>query len=221
MEIIPLYVFGRDGSQKWAIFPIIAISIVFPFVPSVIAAFGKVLDIGMDVVNYFMPSVTIKNQMVAPLGSSMVVREKIQNRLANLLDHLKDENTELVIVAHSQGTIIALDCLVGENSNKYRTGFKQISLLTCGSPLTHLYQEYFPATYRDDPKWIPLFEGSILNKWSNLFRHDDYVGTEIFAPNKLNSKAVSNQSIGIGGHTGYFKESAMGKETLLLLNLSA
>jgi hypothetical protein len=106
----------------------------------------------------------------------------------------------LIVVAHSQGTIIALDEL------KAWTGdLPPVTLVTCGSPASHLYQFYFPDLCHDfhDPSWQPLF--ARLERWVNLYRLSDYVGTTVERP----PLATFDQwAIAQGGHIGYWTHPA-------------
>jgi hypothetical protein len=78
-----------------------------------------------------------------------------------------------------------------------------------GSPITYLYQHYFPHRYPPlfvdgqlNPEW-----GSQLNRtvreWINIYRIDDFVGTRVTGGPDFPRNAWP---IGTGGHTGYWKD---------------
>jgi hypothetical protein len=106
----------------------------------------------------------------------------------------------LTVVAHSQGTIIALDEL-----RAWEGDLPPVTLVTCGSPATHLYQFYFPDLCHDfaDPIWAPLF--GRLDRWVNLYRLSDYVGTIVETPPLAQ---FDQWAIGEGGHIGYWTHPA-------------
>lgn len=98
--------------------------------------------------------------------------------------------TRLIIISHSQGTVIALDELVESDSStegpfhNHSGDEVKVSWVTMGSPIHHLYQHYFPSCYppfqavgRDqvDPYWKNLVLR--VDEWVNIYRADDFVGT--------------------------------------------
>ena len=112
-------------------------------------------------------------------------REQLHGRLRRILAHYRDEYThypELVIVAHSQGTMIAIETLNDKDLHWLNNSFSKISLVTMGSPFHHLYQHYFGQCYPslDQPFWASLRRR--VDHWVNVFRVDDFVGTEIDFP---------------------------------------
>src|SRR5262249_17265960 len=67
-------------------------------------------------------------------------REVISARFAKLIRKLLlDENATILVVAHSQGTVIAIEHL----QNCAPTELSRISLITMGSPLHTLYSPLF------------------------------------------------------------------------------
>ena len=137
-------------------------------------------------------------------------RDIIGSRMRKVLEHFGqrfDNRPILNIVAHSQGTIIAAEILNSDDMNWLRTKFKKINLITMGSPLGHLYQYYFPHIYPalDQPFWSNL--RSRVDRWMNIFRIDDFVGTEISFPNSIRESkgpVCSNHPIEVAGHNWYW-----------------
>lgn len=112
-------------------------------------------------------------------------REELHGRLRKILSHYRDEYThlpELVIMAHSQGTMVAIETLNDKDLLWLNNSFAKISLVTMGSPFSHLYQHYFGQCYPplDQPFWASLRQR--VDHWVNVFRVDDFVGTEIDFP---------------------------------------
>ncbi len=178
-----------------------AIAVLILFVNTPIGGFARPLfdsfrsgmDVALDVVNYMR---------LRPENHN--VRAQILCRYASLLRYIgsyRDPKTgkgysRIVILAHSQGTVITADLLrlvknrnvaVGNNLD-YLTSSEPdgglscpIRVFTMGSPLRQIYAERFPATYG----WAsPELNGSGIQTkdflgvelWWNAYRSGDYVG---------------------------------------------
>ena len=172
------------------------------------------LDVAMDVVNHF----------TAP-GNGYPIRSSISDRFHKTLDALvtdasgskegDQEKPHLLIVAHSQGTVIVVDAFTRD---LWRKGTKicpalmhrvsSMTILTFGSPLTHIYQHYFPEDYGS-------FSGTALSKladdarvkWLNIYRADDFVGTIIAGPSDTFPRNVPMKE---GGHFCYWEREVLG-----------
>jgi hypothetical protein len=148
--------------------------------------FRATLDILLDVDNYMRESPT-----------AATPRARIAERFVSVLRHLcqwRDANGngygKIVIIAHSQGTVIAADALrylkyVPDPSiAPIANGTIPLSLFTMGSPLKQLYAFAFPHLY----DWIenpasPVFGNAaptppevLARAWANAYRTGDYVG---------------------------------------------
>ena len=79
-------------------------------------------------------------------------RARIFSRYASLLAYLRDAGyARIVIVAHSQGTVISADLLRYlhvQGRLQDVVGGAPVALVTVGSPLRDLYAERFPLLYR-------------------------------------------------------------------------
>jgi hypothetical protein len=117
----------------------------------------------------------------------------MRSRFRSVVDYLRLEGgvSRLVIVAHSQGSVIALD----ELAHAWRPGELPpgISFVTIGSPISHLYHEYFPGPY---PHWNDPW-------WANFYRTGDYVGTTIDPTSRCEFR---EQALGEGGHSNYWSD---------------
>jgi len=140
-----------------------------------------------------------------------IPRVRIVERYVALLQHLADQGyRRIVIVAHSQGTVITADllhylrcrrALLDENAKRdaserariaadggpdplTRLGTSlqdmTIDLLTVGCPLRQLYAQRFPAQYQ----WACGPEPSQLGvrRWFNAWGAADYVGRWLWSP---------------------------------------
>ncbi|RQP26586.1 hypothetical protein DZC73_06190 [Albitalea terrae] len=130
-----------------------------------------------------------------------IPRARIFSRFAALLRHVADQGYErVVIVAHSQGTVISAELLRylqyragqgeqqgGEAGRLWRDLGPELRLLTAGSPLRQLYASFFPVLYRwvgdrkEDQQEQALRMGPTagdvgVRRWVNVFATGDYVG---------------------------------------------
>jgi hypothetical protein len=144
------------------------------------------------------------------------VRDAIQNRLRATLRHFAARppapgvKWRVVIVSHSQGTVIAVETLNDGDPtlDVMLTAFGSVQLVTMGSPFTHIYQHYFRQHYPElnEAAWATL--AARLRKpksggpqWVNVFRTDDYVGRVI---DESRPHLVTNVPVNPRGHIGYW-----------------
>ncbi len=114
------------------------------------------------------------------------LRGRIQNRLIVLVDQLirNEQPDHLVLVSHSQGTVVAIDVLAMKGKD-WRQRMRQpatIKLVTMGSPYSHIHSYYFPTSFEPVSKRMALKStesGGFIDCWLNIFRIDDFVGTHI------------------------------------------
>jgi hypothetical protein len=192
--------------------------------------FGRlrvVIDAVLDIDNYF-----------ADPPNRQPPRARIYSRYASLLVYLRDAGyTRIVIVAHSQGTVISADLLRYlhvQGRLKQVIGDLPVALLTVGSPLRDLYAERFPLLYR----WMGSREAGFAQaepaaadlgatEWVNACRSGDYVGRFIWTSESEaarfriatigpDGKVVAQRAgdrtefcLGAGGHTHYFSNDAV------------
>jgi hypothetical protein len=107
----------------------------------------------------------------------------------------------LVVVAHSQGTVIAADALRGWSNTP------KVDLLTMGSPLRSLDATFFPKGFGDIVEAV----GSKAKSWVNLYREDDYVGRQL--------GGVTDKKIDGSGHEGYWTDPSVLSELEGLIKL--
>jgi len=141
------------------------------------------LDVALDVDNY-----------LREFPRARIPRARIFARYAALLDHVAARGYDrIVIVAHSQGTVISAEFLrflssrstamhADDRRSRVRAVLgSDVRLLTLGCPLRQLYAARFPSFYR----WIIDAAGKPIGPrareigaelWVNAFASGDYVG---------------------------------------------
>ena len=141
------------------------------------------LDIALDVDNHFRE-----------FPRTAIPRARIFSRYAALLAHVSARGYgRIVVVAHSQGTVISAELLrflASRNARAPGPGdtprldgvvVPEIRMLTLGCPLRQLYAARFPTLYR----WVIQRRGTITGprahdvgvaRWVNAFCAGDYVG---------------------------------------------
>jgi hypothetical protein len=141
------------------------------------------LDVALDVDNHFRE-----------FPRSNIARAHIFSRYAALLSQVASQGHDrIVLVAHSQGTVISADLLrflASDGEHEPEPGARPriaghelppINLLTVGSPLRQLYAARFPGLYgwvlkNNGDTFGPLASDLGVQRWMNGFCSGDYVG---------------------------------------------
>ena len=199
-------------------------------VPLLLSSFRVVLDLVNDVILYVyqvltngqsQPEVLVSDPQDIDedennLDSFLAVELSqgqamgyIQRRCFDVIQYVLKHRpvNQLVLVSHSQGTVIAADVLnkislIRKIHDGGNVDDAKVILVTMGSPLQHLYQHYFPGYYPqwDHPYWNRL--NHIVKRWINIYRIDDYVGTQVHRHQNCDEYGV-----GTGGHLGYWSDA--------------
>ncbi len=133
-----------------------------------------------------------------------MTRARIEARADAAITRALHRADRVVVVAHSQGTVIACDLL------RRRLGSIEvpIELVTCGSPLGHLYERFFPSRFA----WLkratsdPARELGV-GRWTNFGALADFVGMRIVATEAAPQSAFREVIVPMTqakGHTSYF-----------------
>ena len=168
------------------------------------------LDAVLDVDNHFRE-----------FPRDAIPRARIMARYVALLDHLREEGyARIVVVAHSQGTVISADLLryltVRQTSNdvlpssmietvaNYVRDIQDVSFMTFGCPLRQLYAARFPTRYG----WVDAVNGGVVGptvadvgvkRWFNAYCSGDYVGRWIWQPTDPDEVAeIERSASGLG-----------------------
>ena len=190
--------------------------------------FGRLrvgIDAVLDIDNYF-----------ADPPNRQPPRARIYSRYAALLAHLRDGGyARIVVVSHSQGTVISADLLRYLHVRgrlRATVGDAPIALVTVGSPLRALYAERFPLLYDwmgSSASGLAAGEPSAAAigavEWVNAFRSGDYVGRAIWSPpsgaypvaaagadGRIEAARAGDRAelcLGAGAHTHYWSNDAV------------
>jgi len=186
--------------------------------------FGRLrvaIDAVLDIDNYF-----------ADPPNRRPPRARIFSRYASLLAYLRAAGyARIVIVAHSQGTVISADLLRhlhAQGRLRELVGAMRLSLVTVGSPLRDLYAERFPLLYR----WMGAREPVFANagpaaaalgaaEWVNACRSGDYVGRFIWTPSTEAALAGPKFGVALLGADGRVAAERCGDRSELCLGAGA
>ncbi len=228
-------------ANKYAMAVLLPASLMLVFV---LPRLTPVFDIVLDVVNHFHFRATnigdtlddedefdIKETTFEQGTLFFSRRDAIHCRMKRILSFYRDtleHRPDLILVSHSQGTMVAIEVLNDPELAWINNRFASVSLVTMGSPFTNLYQHYFSHCYPalDQPYWSSLRKR--LDRWVNIFRIDDPVGTEIEFPgnrmtptealqarsdghcladdSEVDQRTYSNHPVGCRGHVSYWSD---------------
>lgn len=129
-------------------------------------------------------------------------RRRILARLEQLVADVmaRERFDRLVLLGHSQGTVIIHDYLRTAAAARDLAGLGELHVVTLGSPLTHLYQHYFYDYARAD-RIAPL--PPVVQSWTNMWRCDDPIGNGVAVAATCQ---MQNVELDRGGHTDYWRE---------------
>jgi hypothetical protein len=193
-----------------------------------LAPLGGAVDIMLDVDNHLRTDPPGRNP-----------RARIAQRYAALLRYLSRHGGPegpqryrgVVLVTHSQGTVITTDLLRlavsgGDFTQLADPGLPPLRLFTMGSPLRQHYGARFPSFYgwADDPR--PEHLG--VRCWINAYRSADYVGRWLWRRDDDRGRyavessdwltedapaappAIAESCVGPGAHLHYWDDEAPG-----------
>jgi hypothetical protein len=169
-----------------------------------------------------------------PASAEKSARANILARGLTLLAHVGEHRTDsgdgyasLLLVGHSQGSVIAVDLLRGAlDQVKPSPSPPAIILVTMGSPLRQVHAALLPHRFG----WVlepsaGSYLPRIVSRWTNLFTAGDYLGRSLWreppgtygketwrGPNEQPQR--EERCIGPGAHLGYLHNCEVGRELL-------
>jgi hypothetical protein len=175
-----------------------------------------VLDVANDVIHYLRLRVELQPRSANQAPPDERLRP-IRGKFNEVVRHLAREVQfdRLVVLAHSQGTVLAIEELTASRFGQPEGWLegKDVRLVTLGSPMANLYQEYFPSTFPgwEDARWDRLARR--VRRWLNIYRLDDYVGTTLGTNEHDRQRLnVREACVGDGGHLHYWSDERVIRE---------
>jgi hypothetical protein len=134
---------------------------------------GVLWDVGMFWPRAFHP--------LAPPSYAERAVPDLQERISRLSKDRKGGAGRVLLMAHSQGTVLAVAALEQLPSSSTPAAAGRVGLVTYGAPLTRLYRRAFPA-YFGDGIFAELYEraGTTASRWRNFYRETDLIGGQVF-----------------------------------------
>lgn len=167
-------------------------------------ALALAIGIAKDVMIWF-----IKKQWSGQGEDLYPVRRRILARFRTVYRRMMEAHDyeNVVVVSHSQGTVIAFEALRRNGLRDALTarGFERYcapDLVTMGSPISHIYGFYFAHEFA-----VRAEDHLGIGTWSNIFRTDDFVGMDVNVigkDGKAENGWIDNIAVNSGGHTGYW-----------------
>jgi hypothetical protein len=108
-----------------------------------------------------------------PLGPPCYTDRALPELVFRISWHVESEHRDLIVSAHSQGSVIAVPVVLQLRHSIRR----HVALLTYGSPLQRLYARWFPA-YFATATFAELAK-RVDGRWTNLYRDTDPIGGAI------------------------------------------
>jgi hypothetical protein len=182
----------------WVVYTISSLRIV-PYIPLMVGPLSLVAGIVVDILFYIVPD---ERMSTAPT---------LHRRLQTIIDYMRSTgNAPIVVAAHSQGTIIAIDVL-GRESSIQSSSLAPMYLVTAGSPIASLYKRFLNSTPENrSPRGLDGHSVFVPpREWVNFCREGDYIG------GRQDRNGVVEESLGLGGHTLYWGESKLWRATVL------
>jgi len=154
-----------------------------PFLPWLFGPFRTLLDVVGDVMLYLDGDGHLSRENIR-------IATRNRFRKALLLATQEAQGKPVVIIAHSQGTVIAADVLSeGDWANVW--------FVSLGSPIGSLYWRFMGENTVARPKY----------PWLNLYRDGDYIaGGKGFGDHREVSAVFHEESLGPGRHGDYFED---------------
>lgn len=172
---------------------------IYNFNETVAAALG----VARDVIVYLVRAECKWTATPAERESNYPRRALIEARFERVFRFMVNalNPQRITVISHSQGTVVAartLKRLLPDLLHSKPELARSVHLITMGSPISHIYEEYFPENY-------PIKRAGLSKDltWHNLYRDRDYVGQTI---QTTGIPPENDLAVGPGGHSHYFTD---------------
>jgi hypothetical protein len=153
---------------------------LLPFLPFLVGPLTILLDVAGDIVFHLVPE-----------KQGLSIKTETRRRFLTALE-LARPGGDLVVFAHSQGSVIAAEGVEELMANGSGRPPGAIRLVTAGSPIQTLYETFLGCAIARS-----LRQGSPV-QWVNLTRWGDPIGGDI--------SGTMNRDLGDGGHTDFWSD---------------
>ena len=172
---------------------------IVPYLPFTIGPLAVVTGIVVDVLFYMVSS------------QELSTAENLRHRLSRVIEYARSRTgAPVVVAAHSQGSVVAVDVIGRARANNAPTA---TCLITAGSPVDALYERFLGSSPEDRAAAEDLAFAAPVH-WINFSREGDYIGAGQRRP------GVKEINLGRGGHTGYWRSKKLWNDTLSELDAS-
>ena len=131
--------------------------------------------------------------------------DNLRCRLSRVIEYARSRTgAPVVVAAHSQGSVVAVDVIGRARANNAPTA---TCLITAGSPVDALYQRFLGSSPEDRAAAEDLAFARPCTGM-NFSREGDYIGAGQRRP------GVKEINSGRGGHTGYWRSKKLWNDTL-------
>jgi hypothetical protein len=157
---------------------------------------------------FFAPALKLAEDVLLYV-SDAAYRDQIQAALADKIERARPPGraTNLVIVGHSLGSVIAADLLV---NHAFGPAYERFTLVTVGSPIRRLFQTFLPGHLL--PARIDGIVSAVAAKgpfaWYNYYRRFDGVGAKLGLPEREGFREARSPIVKgpLSSHIGYWRE---------------
>jgi hypothetical protein len=130
-------------------------------------------------------------------------REKLKCLLSQELEQAASDCDGLIILAHSLGSVIAVDSMLACKS--IFSSLEQLDFVTMGSPLRRLFHGCFPEIYAPVEIVNQALRSSINRfAWINVYRPLDFIGAHLSDSESTIVEFSTNQLF--KNHTNYWRD---------------
>lgn len=147
-----------------------------------LASIGAIVVVTWIVLKWVRPVLKVLSD-VARYAGIPTYRAKLKQLLTQKLHETASGCDHLIILAHSLGSVIAVDCML-ECSSIF-SGLKQVDVVTMGSPLRRLFHPFFPGVYAPVETISRALRENISGfAWVNVYRPLDIIGARLGSTNE-------------------------------------
>jgi hypothetical protein len=152
------------------------------------------------------PVLKVLSDVVRYIGS-VEHRRKLQCVLANRFNQITADCDHLIILAHSLGSVIAVDTML--ENKKVFANLRQLDFITMGSPLRRLFHGFFPEIYSS----VETINGELRNHitrfgWVNIYRPLDFIGAHLSSNSESTLTEFSTHEF-FKNHTNYWSDDVV------------